>query len=98
MKLSDSGGPADGSGGEGGGGGGGADHNALLGGGGGGGGGSSLSRNSSTRGSLRKVLPSVPDMDQQLSMAAKMIDRRTSTPKGNHSYSPYFLEYTLLAE
>ncbi|XP_045116000.1 AKT-interacting protein-like isoform X1 [Portunus trituberculatus] len=97
-QLSDSGGPADGSGGEGGGGGGGADHNALLGGGGGGGGGSSLSRNSSTRGSLRKVLPSVPDMDQQLSMAAKMIDRRTSTPKGNHSYSPYFLEYTLLAE
>ncbi|XP_050707812.1 AKT-interacting protein-like isoform X3 [Eriocheir sinensis] len=100
-KLSDSGGPADGRGrgGEGGGGGGReeieGDQSALLGGGGGGGG---LSRSSSTRGSLRKVLPSVPDMDQQLSMAAKMIDRRTSTPKGNHSYSPYFLEYTLLAE
>ncbi|MCL4146723.1 UNVERIFIED_CONTAM: hypothetical protein GTU68_039554 [Idotea baltica] len=37
-------------------------------------------------------------MDQQLSMATKMIDRRTSTKKGNHSYTPYFLEYTLLAE
>ena len=45
-----------------------------------------------------QVLPSVPDMEQQLSMAAKMIDRRTSTPKGNHSYSPYFIEYTLLGE
>ncbi|CAL4079283.1 unnamed protein product, partial [Meganyctiphanes norvegica] len=60
--------------------------------------GGGLTRSGSTRGSLRKVLPSVPDMDQQLSMAAKMIDRRTSTPRGNHSYSPYFLEYTLLAE
>lgn len=27
-----------------------------------------------------------------------MIDRRTCTPRGNHSYGPFFLEYTLLAE
>ncbi|ROT68317.1 AKT-interacting protein isoform X3 [Penaeus vannamei] len=87
-QLSDSGGPGDSGGGGGGG-------NNV---GNGGSGGNSLTRGGSTRGSLRKVLPSVPDMDQQLSMAAKMIDRRTSTPKGNHSYSPYFLEYTLLAE
>ncbi|XP_076045608.1 AKT-interacting protein-like isoform X2 [Oratosquilla oratoria] len=60
--------------------------------------GGTLTRSGSTRGSLRKVLPSLPDMDQQLSMAAKMIDRRSSTPKGNHSYSPYFLEYSLLGE
>uniref|UniRef100_A0A6A7FT12 AKT-interacting protein-like n=2 Tax=Hirondellea gigas TaxID=1518452 RepID=A0A6A7FT12_9CRUS len=61
-------------------------------------GGGTINRTSSTRSSLRKVLPSVPDLDQQLSMASKMIDRRTSTPKGNHAYSPHFFEYTLLAE
>jgi ubiquitin-protein ligase len=33
-----------------------------------------------------------------MSLSAKMIDRRTSTPKGNHSYGPFFLEYSLLAE
>lgn len=91
RKLSDSGGPADGGGGGGGGGGSGGNGVANNNGG-------SLTRGGPMRGSLRKVLPSVPDMDQQLSMAAKMIDRRTSTPKGNHSYGPYFLEYTLLAE
>ncbi|KAK4329404.1 hypothetical protein Pmani_000259 [Petrolisthes manimaculis] len=89
-QLSDSGGPVDGGGGGGGSSGGGSSAPDQNGG--------SLTRGGSSRGSLRKVLPSVPDMDQQLSMAAKMIDRRTSTPKGNHSYSPYFLEYTLLAE
>jgi len=50
------------------------------------------------RGSMRKVLPPTPDMDTQMSLSAKMIDRRTSTPKGNHSYGPFFLEYSLLAE
>jgi len=50
------------------------------------------------RGSMRKVLPALPDMDTQMSLSAKMIDRRTSTPKGNHSYGPFFLEYSLLAE
>lgn len=49
-------------------------------------------------GSIRKVLPSVPDMDTQLTMAAKMIDRRTSSARGSHSYKPFFLEYSLLAE
>ena len=33
-----------------------------------------------------------------MSLSAKMIDRRTSTPRGNHSYGPFFLEYSLLAE
>ena len=33
-----------------------------------------------------------------MNLSAKMIDRRTSTPKGNHSYGPFFLEYSLLAE
>lgn len=47
---------------------------------------------------MRKVLPPTPDMDTQMNLSAKMIDRRTSTPKGNHSYGPFFLEYSLLAE
>ncbi|XP_064640571.1 AKT-interacting protein-like isoform X3 [Lineus longissimus] len=46
----------------------------------------------------RKILPSVPDPATQLQLATKMIDRKTSTPKGNHSYGPFFLEYSLLAE
>lgn len=48
--------------------------------------------------SMSKMLPSVPDMDTQLALAAKMIDKRTSTPKGSHSYGSYFLEYSLMAE
>jgi len=44
------------------------------------------------------VLPQIPDMDTQLALAAKMIDKKTSTPKGSHSYGAYFLEYSLLAE
>ncbi|KAF2363459.1 Ubiquitin-conjugating enzyme E2 [Trinorchestia longiramus] len=60
--------------------------------------GGTISRTSSTRSSLRKVLPPVPDFDQQLSMASKMIDQRTSTPKGNHAYTPHFFESLLLAE
>merc|ERR1719150_3581933 len=47
---------------------------------------------------MRKMLPPLPDMETQMTMSAKMIDRRTSTPKGNHSYGPFFLEYSLLAE
>ena len=31
--------------------------------------------------SMAKMLPSVPDMDTQIALAAKMIDKRTSTPK-----------------
>ncbi len=45
-----------------------------------------------------KVLPALPDMDTQMALAAKMIDKRTSTPRGNHTYGPFFTEYTLLAE
>lgn len=37
-------------------------------------------------------------MDTQLALSAKMIDKRTSTPKGSHSYGSYFLEYSLMAE
>lgn len=59
---------------------------------------SSFHRRHSARGSMRKVLPAVPDMETQMNMSAKMIDKRTSTPKGNHSYGPFFLEYSLLAE
>ena len=59
---------------------------------------SSFHRRGSARGSMRKLLPPVPDMDTQMSMSQKMIDRRTSTPKGNHSYGPFFLEYSILAE
>ena len=58
----------------------------------------SFHRRGSARGSMRKILPPVPDMDTQVSLSAKMIDRRTSTPKGNHSYGPFFLEYSILAE
>ena len=58
----------------------------------------SFHRRGSSRGSIRKVLPPVPDMETQMNLSAKMIDRRTSTPKGNHSYGPFFLEYSLLAE
>lgn len=47
---------------------------------------------------MRKLLPPVPDMETQVYLSAKMIDKRTSTPKGNHSYGPFFLEYSLLAE
>merc|ERR1719365_20752 len=36
---------------------------------------------------MAKMLPSVPDMDTQIALAAKMIDKRTSTPKGSHSYA-----------
>lgn len=35
----------------------------------------------STMDSMSKMLPSVPDMDTQVALAAKMIDKRTSTPK-----------------
>jgi len=47
---------------------------------------------------MPKTLPAVPDMDTQLALAAKMIDKRTATHKGSHSYGSYFLEYSLMAE
>ena len=48
--------------------------------------------------SISKMLPTVPDMDIQLAMADKMIDKKTATHKGSHSYGSYFLEYSLMAE
>ena len=33
--------------------------------------------------SMSKILPTVPDMDTQIALAAKMIDKRTSTPKAS---------------
>ena len=50
------------------------------------------------RGSMRKLLPSVPDQQQQLAMSSQLIDSRTSSPRGAHCYGPFFLEYALLAE
>jgi len=47
---------------------------------------------------MSKMLPAVPDMDTQLALAAKMIDKKTATHKGSHSYGSYFLEYSLMAE
>lgn len=47
---------------------------------------------------IGKMLPTVPDMDTQLALSAKMIDKRTSTPKGSHGYSSYYTEYALMAE
>jgi len=38
------------------------------------------------------------DMSTQAKLAQKMIDPKTATPKGGHSYGPYFLEYCLMAE
>lgn len=69
---------------------------------------------SSGQDTMSKLLPSVPDMDTQLQLAAKMIDKNTATHKvgdegirtyhnpeqlqGQHSYGSYFLEYSLMAE
>jgi len=47
---------------------------------------------------ISKMLPQVPDMDTQIALAAKMIDKKTSTPKGSHSYGAYYQEYSLIAE
>jgi len=55
-------------------------------------------RTGSLRGSMRKLLPRVPDEDQQLAMSQQLIDSRTSSPRGAHCYGPFFLEYALLAE
>lgn len=47
---------------------------------------------------MGKMLPEIPDMDTQLALSAKMIDKRQATPKGSHCYGSYFLEYSLMAE
>ncbi|XP_067946336.1 AKT-interacting protein-like isoform X2 [Watersipora subatra] len=45
----------------------------------------------------KKRMPSI-DMATQAKLAQRMIDPKTATPKGGHSYGPYFLEYCLMAE
>lgn len=59
---------------------------------------SRLVASTSNQDNMSKMLPSVPDMDTQLQLAAKMIDKKTATHKGQHSYGSYFLEYSLMAE
>lgn len=59
---------------------------------------SRLVASASNQDNMSKMLPSVPDMDTQLQLAAKMIDKKTATHKGQHSYGSYFLEYSLMAE
>jgi len=48
-------------------------------------------------GGRRKQLPSIPDAETQLSLN-KMADRKSGSPRGNHSYGPFLLEYALMAE
>ncbi len=52
---------------------------------------SSASRTTPT-GQPRKQLPSIPDAEMQQS------EHRVSSPRGNHTYGMYFLEYSLMAE
>uniref|UniRef100_T1ISW3 UBC core domain-containing protein n=1 Tax=Strigamia maritima TaxID=126957 RepID=T1ISW3_STRMM len=48
------------------------------------------------QGSVRKVLPLIPDADSSLCVSAKIIDRQINISKYN--YASYFLEYSLMAE
>jgi len=57
-----------------------------------------LSKMMTSHDPMSKMLPAVPDMDTQLALSAKMIDKKTATHKGSHSYGSYFLEYSLMAE
>ncbi|PSN40170.1 hypothetical protein C0J52_16355 [Blattella germanica] len=51
------------------------------------------------QGSFRKVLPSLPSADSQLSMSAKMIDRPATTSRGHQkAYSQYQQEYSIISE
>ncbi|XP_021923601.1 protein crossbronx homolog isoform X2 [Zootermopsis nevadensis] len=51
------------------------------------------------QGSFRKVLPSVPSADSQLSMSAKMIDRPAISNRGQQkAYSQYQQEYSIISE
>ena len=42
---------------------------------------------SSNQDTMSKLLPQVPDMDTQLQLAAKMIDKKTATHKVRNLYS-----------
>lgn len=46
----------------------------------------------------RKQLPPVPDSATQVSLEKKMADKKATSPGRNHSFGPFFLEYSLLAE
>jgi len=51
------------------------------------------------QGSLRKVLPSLPTANSQLSMSAKMIDRPAVSNRGlQKAYSQFQQEYTIISE
>jgi hypothetical protein len=51
------------------------------------------------QGSFRKVLPSLPSADPQLSMSAKMIDRPAVSNRGHQkAYSQYQQEYRIISE
>lgn len=51
------------------------------------------------QGSFRKVLPSLPSVDPQLSMSAKMIDRPAVSTRGHQkAYSQYQQEYSIISE
>jgi hypothetical protein len=51
------------------------------------------------QGSFRKVLPSLPSADSQLSMSAKMIDRPAISNRGHQkAYSQYQQEYSIISE
>ncbi|XP_067007580.2 AKT-interacting protein isoform X2 [Anabrus simplex] len=51
------------------------------------------------QGSFRRVLPSLPSGDSQLSMSAKMIDRPAVSSRGNqNAYKLYQQEYCIISE
>jgi len=51
------------------------------------------------QGSFRKVLPSLPTANSQLSMSAKMIDRPAVSNRGlQKAYSQFQQEYTIISE
>jgi hypothetical protein len=51
------------------------------------------------QGSFRKVLPSLPTANSQLSMSAKMIDRPAISNRGlQKAYSQYQQEYSIISE
>lgn len=51
------------------------------------------------QGSFRKVLPSLPTANSQLSISAKMIDRPAISNRGlQKAYSQYQQEYSIISE
>ena len=50
-----------------------------------------LSKLMPSQDNMSKLLPAVPDMDTQLQLAAKMIDKKTATHKVREEYYFYLL-------